>query len=308
MLSVSRVLAVATLTVASLAAPLPARAEIWAGWPDFTPDNFNRYDWIYIDIDTAWDPTDPVACGLATFVYINIQGYQDDAWVYADSDYFFPGEFDNSRQFHFLDTTSSAILSPIDYDIFFEVTYTLDEMPYYVSTQFRAYTQPPECSKPNNFNLQNGQNIGNGEISFVLTWGSTTGNNADLGACKIGEQVVQLQPNPWPVPFPDRSPPEEPTFPVPATAAGWTDMHQTSQGLLPKPFRQQYVARQIGADQTYLYVCTCTGGINNPQYAKGPYGIGREVFQEGGVWKFRTMKADVANGWPCTLNAQGWCN
>ena len=61
-----------------LATARPLHASVWVGYPDFTPDTFERYDWAYIDVDTAWDLIDPYECGSPVYTYVNIQGYQDD--------------------------------------------------------------------------------------------------------------------------------------------------------------------------------------------------------------------------------------
>lgn len=107
---------------------------------------------------------------------------------------------------------------------------------------------------PNNF-MQVGAGVARagGVLHFDYSWGSSTGNLADLAVCRVGERVTYPG-NADPFPFPN--PPwnqnvNNPTILwVPAIRGVAQDNHSPGR-FAPPP----YAAAQVNADQIYRYEC-----------------------------------------------------
>jgi len=99
----------------------------------------------------------------------------------------------------------------------------------------------------------------NGGLHFNYTWGSTTGNVADLTDCEVGEDVMYpstANPFPWPSP-PYLGSWANPTIRwVPATDGAGQDVQLHPAFLTP------YVANAVTANQTYRYKCGSIGIVD----------------------------------------------
>jgi predicted nuclease of predicted toxin-antitoxin system len=83
---------------------------------------------------------------------------------------------------------------------------------------------------PTKFRQTSVADAGNGDLRFTYAWDSTTGNQADLSSCTVGEIVTyQDSRNPWPFPSPP-FPPDAYTNPtvidLAATLPGFQDDHK----------------------------------------------------------------------------------
>jgi hypothetical protein len=143
------------------------------------------------------------------------------------------------------------------------------------------------CPCPVSFQMSTGTDAGGGTLHFDLSWGSSTGNKADLSSCGMGE-LVTYNPNdvPFPAPFPDVSPANPTPTPFNPTTGEATDDHYT-----PGTFRKPYFAKSMTATQVYRYWCPCVNG-GAWTTIMGPLYITRSVSQNpDGTWKFTITKA-----------------
>jgi len=151
----------------------------------------------------------------------------------------------------------------------------------------------PPCAYPTNFQqVGNGVDIGGGALRFNYSWGSSTGNLADLSQCTVGEIVTYpgtgnyFPPSP---PFPTTGFPNPTIIDLPATDGGFQDTHST-RGTFVTP----YSSSSFTATQNYRYKCPCRSSGNYVNLV-GPINIVRAVSPStGGRWKFTITKSGAS--------------
>jgi hypothetical protein len=144
------------------------------------------------------------------------------------------------------------------------------------------------CAVVANFQQTGTSDAGNGVLHFDYTWGSSTGNLADLSACTLSE-LVEYTPADLPakVPFPASFNPPNPTIlSVPAVNGAAQDNHS-----IGAPFRKPYANATMTAVQRYRYTCPCANG-GNPVVIVGPINIVRSVSDNGnGTFRYTITKS-----------------
>ena len=126
-------------------------------------------------------------------------------------------------------------------------------------------------------------------LEFTYTWGSSSGNKADLAACTMGEYVTSslgTGTQNWPYPMV-----EQVTYPITTTDWAPTSGLESDYHLAPNSFNTPYSAASFTDTQIYRYTCP---GVNNGNWVTlpgGPYTITRSVSQNG-VWQYKVSKAD----------------
>ena len=147
------------------------------------------------------------------------------------------------------------------------------------------------CAVPTGYQQTSGSGDGQGILHFTYTWGSSTGNLADLSACTVREYVTYPGNSPFIWPDPPYSQANT-TFPVtlggPAAAGTAPDTHSYPG------FQQPYQANSFTATQYYQYICPCA---NNGQAVNlmGPLSITRQVYfsSPNGKWTYQASKSGV---------------
>jgi len=126
-------------------------------------------------------------------------------------------------------------------------------------------------------------------LEFTYTWGSSSGNKADLAACTMGEYVTSslgTGTQNWPYPMV-----EQVTYPITTTDWAPTSGLESDYLLAPSSFYTPYSAASFTDTQIYRYKCP---GVNNWNWVTlpgGPYTMTRSVSQNG-VWQYKVSKAD----------------
>ncbi len=134
--------------------------------------------------------------------------------------------------------------------------------------------------------------IGNGVLKFQYSWGSSTGNLADLKGTFFEEVTYPGAGNPY---IPNDDPPFKqwafpnptiaPNPPMPGSDGAAVDTHSPAGG-----FSAPYKAATFSATQNYYYVCQC-GTTCCKVVVKGPITIKRSVFQgANGLWQYKVEK------------------
>ena len=154
---------------------------------------------------------------------------------------------------------------------------------------------------PNNFTQTNVQAIGGGVLKFTYSWGSSSGNTADLGACTVREYVAYPGGNPfvWPSPpYQSGQTSPNPTVgdaqnpPSPGINGGLFDFQEHPGFLKP------YVNNTYSDTQKFQYSCT---NSQNGAWVDffGPYSIARTVGKNANqVWVYTVTK----NGSSASVN------
>jgi hypothetical protein len=131
----------------------------------------------------------------------------------------------------------------------------------------------------------------NGALYFHYGWSSSTGVQADLAECRVGESVFypgSSSQYEWPLPMVART--VNPTVRQGSGAnSGFLD-----QNLPPDGYRLPYSTASFTATQRLWW--TCPGWDNGQmQYPFGDVDVKRKVFQDGSVWKYQITKSDQVN-------------
>jgi len=148
------------------------------------------------------------------------------------------------------------------------------------------------CAIPTNFSLQSESNLSDGSLFFTYTWSSSTGNQADLAACTVGESVFypgSASPYIWPLPMVQST--ANPTVVSgPATSAGFQDTNGP-----PGSYQQPYSSASFQATQRFWWTCPCYNN-GNLQYFGSDVTIIRKVFRDtDGFWKYQITKSGYTN-------------
>jgi len=135
-------------------------------------------------------------------------------------------------------------------------------------------------------------------LEFTYTWGSSTGNKADLSVCTMDEYVTSSLGTGtvnWPYPMV-----EQIAYPI-TGGQGWeewlaTDGFDSDEHLPPTSFNTPYATASFTDTQIYRYHCP---GVNNGNWVTlaGPFSIVRSVSQTNGVWQYKVTKADGSVTW-----------
>jgi hypothetical protein len=142
---------------------------------------------------------------------------------------------------------------------------------------------------PVNFALGNGTDIGGGVLKFTLTWGSESGDTADLTGIEVGEHVdypcnnaVYNWTSPPYLPFPNDDP-----------VIGWVlGTTGTNPDLQSNPgWVGPYLADDFSATQKYRFRDNVLNQVQD--FAGQQYTIRRRVFQDpaDNRWKYKVEKA-----------------
>ena len=160
-----------------------------------------------------------------------------------------------------------------------------------------SVTVPP-CAIPNNFQQTSCSDQGSGDLHFTYSWGSSTGQLADLGVshCTVGENVTYpgtANPFPWPSPpFPNDSSTNPTVIDLNATLGGLQDDHLLAPSTT---FVKPYSASSFTATQFYRYKCACGANANTYVNLVGPLSITRSVSQNSnGSFKFTVTKSSCS--------------
>ena len=162
-----------------------------------------------------------------------------------------------------------------------------------ITALVEEFVEPQQCAYPTNFRqVGNGTDIGRGVLRFNYSWGSSTGNLADLSQCTVGEIVTYpgtgnyFPPSP---PFPTTGFPNPTVIDLPASDGGFQDTHST-RGTFVTP----YSSSSFTATQYYRYRCPCRSSGNYVNLV-GPINIVRAVSPStGGRWKFTITKSGAS--------------
>jgi hypothetical protein len=161
-------------------------------------------------------------------------------------------------------------------------------MCYFINCQSAASAN--NAAYPTNFTEGGWGTQGCCTLEFTYTWGSSSGNLADLSPCTMGEYVTSslgTGTQNWPYPMV-----QQVTYPIgknftwDPTSGLASDYH-----LALGSFNTPYAAASFTETQIYRYKCL---GVNNGNWVTlpgGPYTITRSVSQNG-VWQYKVTKAD----------------
>jgi hypothetical protein len=149
----------------------------------------------------------------------------------------------------------------------------------------------PVCATPTNF-TEAFQGAGaDGTLYFNYTWSSSTGSNADLSSCKIGETVFYPgtnNPYQWPAPMVTST--ANPTL----ISGSATNALILDRNMPPTSYSSPYIAASFDATQRFWWDCPCykTGNLQYPLETT----ITRKVFQDStdGKWKYQITKSSQA--------------
>lgn len=151
------------------------------------------------------------------------------------------------------------------------------------------------CAVPTNFQQAAWACQLSGNLQFVYTFSSSTGNAADIAGCLIAEGVFYS-------PFPPPSPPwppggagyVDPTFNAQQVVNGmvYVDNNLPPVGSFVTP----YSSSTFGATQAYSYNCNCAGTVYFPGYSG--ISVTRMVTSQQGPWVYVIQKS----GGACGLN------
>jgi hypothetical protein len=149
------------------------------------------------------------------------------------------------------------------------------------------------CATPTGFTTQSEVNLSDGSLFFTYTWSSTTGTQADLADCTIGETVFYpgypTTPYTWPLPMVQSTP-----NPTSLSGKGSNTGMQDTNGP-PGSYQTPYVAATFDATQRLWWSCPCyQNGAN--QYFVPDITITRKVFKDtDGFWKYQITKSGYTN-------------
>jgi hypothetical protein len=149
------------------------------------------------------------------------------------------------------------------------------------------------CATPTNFQQSPGTPLSNGALFFTDTWSSSTGNQADLATCTVGETVFYpnypSSPYTWPLPMVAQT--INPTV-VEGSGmnAGFNDTNSP-----PNSYQQPYSAASFNATQRLRWSCPCyqNGAVQNfvPDIT-----ITRRIFKDtDNLWKCEITKSGSTN-------------
>jgi hypothetical protein len=223
-------------------------------------------------------------------------GYTDNwGWDYSIASYYaYPDAYGTwtgvgshyiGRDAYYQDCYSVDYCDPVDY---WYTTWW-----YLGATSAAVYLQAPPAV-PVNFHQDGAQQRPGGVLHFDYSWGSSSGNLADLGNCEIGELVTYPGgANPFVFPNPpwNQNVANPTIIWVPATPGTAEDNHS------PPAFAAMYAAANVVASQTYRYRCANVNG--NAPVDIVNYDIVRSVTQNpNGSWKYEITK----NGASATID------
>jgi hypothetical protein len=148
---------------------------------------------------------------------------------------------------------------------------------------------------PTNFVVVSESNLSNGSLFFTYAWSSTSGNQADLSACTVGETVYYpgypTSPFIWPLPMVASPPTPNPT----SLSGSGSNAGATDQNYPPDSYQQPYSSANFPATQRWWWTC--------PYYQNGSVQsfvpditITRRVFQDtDGFWTYQITKSGYTN-------------
>jgi len=150
------------------------------------------------------------------------------------------------------------------------------------------------CAVPVNFRTASVQTPPNGSLVFDYTWSSSTGRQADLAACRIGESVYYPETNNpyvWPLPM-VQSTPNPTVISGSGSAAGFIDTNGP-----PNSYQQPYsYAASFRATQRLWWTCPCYQS-GDMQFFAPDISIDRRVFRDSAdnLWKYQITKSERTN-------------
>jgi hypothetical protein len=146
---------------------------------------------------------------------------------------------------------------------------------------------------PTNFHIQSENNLNDGSLFFIYTWSSTSGNQADLASCTVGESVFYPNypstPYIWPLPMVASS-----VNPTPISGAG-NNQGFSDQNFPPDRYQPPYFAIGFPATQRFWWQCPYyqNGAI---QSAAPDVTITRRIFKDtDNFWKYQITKSGYTN-------------
>jgi hypothetical protein len=133
------------------------------------------------------------------------------------------------------------------------------------------------CPTPTNFTIQSESNLNDGSLFFTYTWSSSTGNQADLANCTVGESVFYpgypTTPYIWPLPM-VQSTPNPTAVSGKGSNSGFTDTNGS-----PTSYRQPYSSASFNATQRFWWTCPCYQN-GATQYFVPDVTISRRTFKD----------------------------
>jgi len=151
----------------------------------------------------------------------------------------------------------------------------------------------PAVATPVNYHIVSESNLNDGSLFFTYTWSSSTGSQADLYQCTIGESV--FYPNyptgsyTWPLPMVQSS-----TNPTVLSGPG-TYQSSTDTNKPPGGYSTPYSAKSFNATQRWWW--SCSNYNNNATQTLAPdVTITRTTFKDtDGFWKYQITKLGYTN-------------
>lgn len=153
----------------------------------------------------------------------------------------------------------------------------------------------PATATPVNFRIYSESPLNNGSLFFTYKWSSSTGNQADLSACTVGESVYYPNyPSPsyiWPLPMVSSPPTPNPTvISGPGTYQGSTDTNKP-----PDSYQTPYGPANFATTQRFWWSCT-NYSSGATQTLSPDVTIARKVFKDtDGFWKYQISKSGYTN-------------
>ncbi len=149
---------------------------------------------------------------------------------------------------------------------------------------------PTSIATPTNFTAVQGQTLADGTLQWTYSFKSTTGNLADLSACKAGETVFypgNASPYAWPLPMVASTTNPTALYGA-ATGGGFTD-----KNLPPNSYQKPYYSNSFSATQRFQWECS--------NYKSGAYisfvpdiTITRSIKQSGNIWQYTITKSGAS--------------
>jgi hypothetical protein len=159
------------------------------------------------------------------------------------------------------------------------------------------------CAVPTDLYTDGFQCLPTGELDFTYVYSSSTGNQADISACWVGENVTYPG-NPPSPPFPPNSGFVNPTInPSPQSVIGFLNAYfdhvYPPNGQFPTP----YSSGTYTGLQTLGYTCPCQGApagtlMATPFSGYSDVPILREVASNGTWWNYVVTKQGVSCSLP----------
>jgi len=147
---------------------------------------------------------------------------------------------------------------------------------------------PPPCATPTNLVEQFLGAEADGTLRFRYTWSSSTGNQADLASCTVGESVFYPgsgDPYVWPLPMVASS--RNPTV----ISGPGNSSEALDRNFPPDGYQEPYSPANFDAAQRFWWSCPCyqNGEI---QYFGPDTSISRKVFKDtDNLWKYQIDKS-----------------